>query len=275
MAYVELLDGAEIHYNTFGEGLPMVFLHAGLGFDSSYLKNAFLPLAESDSGLKLVFFDWRGGGHSSRRPLDFEFTVTTLVEDIENLRDVLNLGQIILHGHSFGGVAAQEYALRFPEQLRGLILDSTYPAFSTENFAALERCASLSEMKIFLEAFGSPMSDDETFARAVESVLPLYYHDYDERKAERFLGEMRFSAAAFNRSSELLPTVNTIEKLQNIKTPTLILAGRHDLFGLAQTGEKMSEKIPNSRFVVFEQSGHFPFLEETEKYLKTVADFFL
>ncbi|MDQ3181781.1 MAG: alpha/beta hydrolase [Acidobacteriota bacterium] len=274
MAFVTLADGAEIYYETFGAGMPLVFLHAGLGFDSSYLKNAFLPLA-AKAEIKLVFFDFRGNGKSSRRPTDLEFTVETLVEDVEELRSKLELGRIVLFGHSFGGVIVQEYAFRFPGKLQGLILDSTYPAFGAEIFAELERRASPAEMKNFLEAFGSPASDDETFGRAVELVLPLYFHGYDNRKAASFLSEMRFSAAAFNRSGELLPIVNTLEKLVKIKTPALILAGKNDLFGLAQAGEKMSEKIQNSRSIIFEQSGHFPFLEEPEKYLKTVADFVL
>lgn len=274
MACAELPDGAQIYYEVFGEGSPAVmFLHGGLGFDSSYLRNVFLPLA--DSGLNLVFFDFRGNGKSSRRRADLEFTVETLVADVEELRDKLELERMILFGHSFGGVVAQEYAARYQENLSGLILDSTFTKFDAEVFAEVERRASPAEMKNFLEAFSSPAPDDETFARAVESVLPLYFYDYDDRKAASFLSEMRFGAAAFNRSGELLPFVDTFEKLGKIETPTLIVAGRHDLFGLARAGEKMCEKIPNSRLILFEQSGHYPFLEETEKYLQTITDFIM
>lgn len=67
MAFIKTPDGAEIYFKIFGKGSPVVFLHAGLGFDSSYLKNALLPLAASDHGLKLIFTDFRGNGKSSRR----------------------------------------------------------------------------------------------------------------------------------------------------------------------------------------------------------------
>lgn len=271
MAFVELADGAEIFYGTFGEGLPLVFLHGGMGFDSSYLRNAFLPLA--DAGVKLVFFDFRGNGRSSRRPADLNFTVETLIEDVEELRGKLELGRIVLFGHSIAGVVAQEYAARFSEQIAGLILDSTFAAFGAEIFAEIERRVSPDELKIFLEAFGSPAPDDETFAETVESVLSLYFYRFDEQKARRFFGEMRFSAAAFNHSVNLSASINTNKTLPQIKAPTLICAGRHDLFGLAQTAEKLREKIPHAELVIYEESGHYPFLEESEKYLQIVKDF--
>lgn len=272
MSYLELSDGARIYYETFGKGSPaIVFLHGGLGFDSSYLRNAFLPLA--DSGIKLVFLDFRGNGKSSRRPADLEFTFASLSEDVEELREKLNLGQIVLFGHSLSGVTAQEYAARYSGQLAGLILDNTFIKFGAEVFAEIERRVASDNLKILLEAFGSPFGDDEAFAKAAEAVLPPYFYKFDQEKAKGFFSETKFSAVAYNRSSELSGSVNTIEILPQITAPTLITAGKHDLFGTAKIAETMRERIPNARLVIFEQSGHYAFWEEREKYLQTIKDF--
>lgn len=271
MAYLKLNDGAEIYYEVFGEGLPLVFLHGGLGFDSSYLRNVFLPLADAE--FRLVFFDFRGNGKSSRRAADLEFTFSGLSEDVEELREKLNLGRIVLFGHSLSGVIAQEYAARYSEKLAGLILDSTFITFGAEVFVEIERRVAPESFQILLKAFGSPFDDDKTFAEAVETVLPSYFYEFDQQKAARFYSEIQFSAAAFNRSTELSGGVNTIETLLQIKAPTLITAGRHDLFGIVQSAETMREKIPNAKLVVFEKSGHYPILEETEKYLQTTKEF--
>jgi len=103
----------------------MLLMHGGLGLDHSAFPPYFDNLGDL---LTLIYYDHRGNGRSAR-PDSFEaITHATWVDDADALRAQLGYEQIILFGHSYGGFLAQEYALRYPERLAGLILCCTAPA---------------------------------------------------------------------------------------------------------------------------------------------------
>ncbi len=112
--------GVSLLVRTEGHGSPVVFLHGGPGADHSTMLS-LLPLA---AGHRLVFYDHRCNGRSRGAGVT-TMTWENITADLEALRIALQIDQWAVVGHSFGGMVALEYALRYPRSLTHLcILDS-------------------------------------------------------------------------------------------------------------------------------------------------------
>ncbi|MCX5643352.1 MAG: alpha/beta fold hydrolase [Phycisphaerae bacterium] len=97
-------NGVLIYYKAIGRGAPLVILHGGPGGTHDCFLPYLLPLARRN---RLIFIDERGSGKSEKLEDASAYTVESMVEDIEVLRNALKLGRISLLGHSCGGVLAQ------------------------------------------------------------------------------------------------------------------------------------------------------------------------
>src|SRR5579862_5221535 len=115
--------GVLIYYMEVGQGKPLMILHGGPGASHDYFLPYLLPLARHN---KLIFIDERGSGRSEKLEDPKGYTVENMVEDVEAVRTELGLGKIALLGHSYGGVLAQAYALKYQRNLSHLILASTW-----------------------------------------------------------------------------------------------------------------------------------------------------
>src|SRR5690348_8648046 len=122
--------GVLIYYMTVGRGAPLMIVHGGPGADHTYFLPYLLPLARHN---KLVFIDERGSGQSQKLQNTAGYTVENMVEDVEAVRQALGLGRMSLLGHSYGGVLAQAYALKYQQNLTHLILCSTFSSTKAMN----------------------------------------------------------------------------------------------------------------------------------------------
>src|SRR5205809_4415518 len=122
--------GVLIYYKTVGRGAPLVIVHGGPGASHDYFLPYLLPLMRSN---KLIFIDERGSGRSEKLEDATQYTVENMVEDVEAVRQALNLGKVSLLGHSYGGVLAQAYALKYQKNLTRLILGGTFSSTSAFN----------------------------------------------------------------------------------------------------------------------------------------------
>src|SRR5262245_34927882 len=115
--------GVFIYYESMGSGTPLVVVHGGPGASHDYLLPYLLPLARHR---RVVYMDERGSGKSGKLEDPKGYTVENMVEDVEALRVALGLGKLDLLGHSYGGVLAQAYSLRYQQHLSHLVLCSTF-----------------------------------------------------------------------------------------------------------------------------------------------------
>src|SRR5579872_357493 len=123
--------GVMIYYMEVGRGAPLMIVHGGPGASHDYFLPYLLPLARDN---RLVFIDERGSGRSQKLLDDpAQYTVANMVEDVEAVRQALGLGRMSLLGHSYGGVLAQAYALKYQQNLSKLILCSTFYSTSKMN----------------------------------------------------------------------------------------------------------------------------------------------
>src|SRR5580693_1444757 len=122
--------GVLIYYMTVGRGSPLVIVHGGPGATHDYFLPYLLPLARHN---RLIFIDERGSGRSQKLEDPSGYTVENMVEDVEMVRKALGLTKINLLGHSYGGVLAQAYALKYQKNLSHLILASTWSSTTDMN----------------------------------------------------------------------------------------------------------------------------------------------
>src|SRR5580692_4164148 len=122
--------GVLIYYTSFGQGPPLLIVHGGPGASHDYFLPHLVPLARHN---RLIFIDERGSGKSQKLDDPAGYTVESMVEDVEAVRRGLVLGKISLLGHSYGGVLAQAYALKYQNNLSHLILCSTFASTTQMN----------------------------------------------------------------------------------------------------------------------------------------------
>ena len=266
------INGTKLFYETRGLGPAMLLMHGGLGLDHSSFPETFDALADQ---VQLIYYDHRGNGQSERVAFD-GVTHATFAADAEALRAHLGHEQIILVGHSYGGFLAQEYAARYQDKLAGLILCNTAPAIDYMDVIQANAGArgKPAELEALGALFGRPMADDDDFKNTWAAISPMYFHNYDAEVGAALNAKVSYSAAAWNHANgACLPGFNVLDELKNINTPTLVISGADDwITPLAQGGQRIHEHLPNSELVVFDNSGHWPFVEERAKFISVVRD---
>jgi len=267
------IDNHEVFFTTNGQGRPMLLMHGGSGLDHTYFRPWLDPLSDQ---LQLIYYDQFGQGRSTRPENYEDISLGSWADEADALRAHLGHEKIILLGHSYGGFIAQEYALRHGDHLDGLILCDTAPVvdYIEVAMANAQVRGTPEQFQALIAGLSAPVADDAGFRQIWTTILPIYFNKYDAEVAAAMDEATLYSAGAFNQGmGKLLPTFNVLARLNEITVPTLVLTGRHDwITPPAQGGERLHAAIPNSKLVIFEDSGHFPFIEEPDKFVATVRE---
>jgi proline iminopeptidase len=284
--------GMLIYYVAFGQGAPLMIVHGGPGADHSYFLPWLLPLARTH---RLILIDERGSGRSERLQDTSRYTVEAMVEDVEDVRVALNLGKIALLGHSYGGVLAQAYALKYQQNLSHLILNSTFPSTRQMNEVLAREKAQMpaAELKRLndLEAaglFGKGEAWEhgrypEAYAKLAwgPGYFPFLYGARPDSTYDPVEGNAptnwELYRAMWGEHGEFvidgnLKSVEYVDRLATIHVPTLIMAGDHDECDPSLSRE-MHEKIAGSQLVILPNAGHMNFVDQPELWQKAVGGF--
>lgn len=265
------VNGTSLHYELAGRGTPVLLMHGGLGFDHTSFRPWLDPLADR---CELVYYDHRGNGRSRRDDLS-AIDHATWAADADALRAHLGFEKVVLFGHSYGGFLAQEYALRYPERLLGLVLCSTAPDFKHGDaiIAGAKARATPELFAAAVEALSRPARDDDDLRTGYRKILSLYFHRSDEAMLDEVCRDMHFSADAMNHSmGRCLKGFDVSARLAEIGVPTLVLGGTDDWVTPHEIGaERLAAGIPGAKLVLFRESGHYPFIEERDAFVREVG----
>ncbi len=255
----------QLFYIRRGTGVPCLVMHGGLGLDHTYLRGLDIV---SDV-FHLVYYDHRHNGRSGR-PLLESVTHAQLAADAEGLRQQLGFGKVAVLGHSYGGFIALEYALRYPESVSHLILLDTAPVFDYGE-EIMNNAMARGGTPAMLEALTASPSTDEAMKSMLELIWPLYFYRY-QPAYDALLADTIMCAAVAGHQEQMLSTYNTLPRLHEIGSPTLLVVGRDDFICPPSQAQRMQAHIPQARLVVFEHSGHFPWIEEPALFIQTVKE---
>lgn len=283
--------GVLIYYKALGKGQPLVVLHGGPGASHDYFLPYFLPLVRSN---RVIFIDERGSGRSQKLENPAAYTVENMADDVEAVRQGLELGKINLLGHSCGGVLAQAYALKYPENLTHLILCSTFHSTKKMNevFKKIKekippelraRIKNMEKSGLFghgKEYEKNRYTSEYMNAAWGEGYFPYLYQNHPDpnfdpnnsgNMAWDLYREMWGSNGEFIIDGNMV-SVEYTDRLSSIKVPTLITVGDHDECD-PSLSQEMHEKIAGSTLVILPKSGHMTFVDQPTLFFSAVDEF--
>ena len=278
-----MVNGAKLWYKSEGKGEPLLLIAGGPGSSHSFFHPYFSVLTDS---YRVIYFDAFGRGKSDQAKSPKEYTFDRDVEDVEGLRKALGLGKINVLGHSYGGMVAQAYALKYPESIKNLILSSTL--FSGEMWQAAndnynhgiknqypEVWEKIQQLRA--QGFHSSSKEHQEIYGTVPAGL-FYYYDASnaDKGVTEFNSEVYYAIAGDDADFLIGGDIAKLDfrtELKNLKMPTLILAGRFDRVALPRFSIQFKQYAPQAEFVMFEKSGHNPCIEEPAKMFQVVRRF--
>lgn len=250
------VNGTRLSYEIVGKGPAVILIHGGL-VDGRLWDDQMKDFSKQ---CRVVRYDLRGFGKSADASEPFSH-----IEDLRALLDFLKIERATLVGLSLGGIIAADFALEYPQRVDRLILvgpglrgDKQPPP--KEAVAAWEAASRGAEP--FAEAtmrgglYSGVQPDTVVYTRLRQMLL-------DNFKA----------VSSFRPGFLKYPEPPTIERLENIKAPTLVVIGSRDAQNLKNIADLLAQKIPGARKVIINEASHHPPVEQPKQFNKVVLDF--
>lgn len=258
-----------------GRGYPLALMHGGPGVDHSTLA-ALHPCADR---FTLVFYDHRCNGRSEGAEVS-SMTWENLTADADALRQTLGFDTWAVLGHSFGGMVALEYALRYPESLSHLVLldtcgDSHWVQEKAPEVLA-QRGFSADTVKTARRFFNGEIAPNEMVPAMMKFSGAYYYHPSPLLIAHEVISGLRMKSrpeALIFGFGHLLKGWTVMDRLGEIRTPTLVMAGRHDFQFPPEHQQALAAGIANARLQIIERAGHNAHSERPAEVMRAITDF--
>lgn len=248
-----------VHYESHGRGRPVLLLHGWLGSWRLW-RNTIEVLGTE---FKTYAIDFFGFGESFDRTSDF--SVDNFVESVNQFMDRLGIVKAPLVGHSMGGTVALAAAIRYPEKVvKTTVIGSPIQGSSLNvllKFSGYKGIASLvwttpSLLKMFMRGYA-----------------------YFLAKDGKALGDMivadvsKVSADSFFQSIGTLRDTDLREQISALTMPVMGIYGKNDRIVSPKQSKVLKQCIPASKIAWFENSGHFPMMDEPDRFHQTLRDF--
>jgi L-proline amide hydrolase len=261
---------------------PVLMLHGGPGAPHDYLESLEVLAV---TGRPVIFYDQIGCGNSDHPDDPSMWTEQLFVDELGVVRQELGLDRVHIFGNSWGGMLAMLYALTNPESVMSLTLESSpasiplwvaeanrlredLPPEIQQTLLKHEAAGTTSDpeyeeaMKVFYDrhvcrVVPNPDPVQRTFAKIAD--WPQVYHTMN--------GPSEFHCIGVIKDFDIR------DRLGEITIPTLVTSGRHDECTPMQA-EIVKNGIPGAEWVIFEESSHLAHVEEPERYLQVIDEFF-
>jgi pimeloyl-ACP methyl ester carboxylesterase len=245
-----------------GEGLPVVFLHAGV-CDKRMWSSQMQAVA--DLGWHAIAYDRRGYGETESADEPFSH-----LDDLEALLDAFDIHAAVFVGCSMGGGLALDFALAHPGRAIGLVLIGTSVTGAPWSATAEEQAIE--------------MAEEDAYERGDRDMLNrVQAHEWldgPRAKSGRVGGAVRDLFLDMNRLALDKPRLTMEERapdawtrIENVNTPTLLMVGDEDFSALIDRHETLSETMPNAFAVVLEGAAHIPSIEKPDLVNSLLVEF--
>ena len=265
------VNGVDLFTRTVGDGPDVIVMHGGPGAHHDYLLPQFDALAQ---GRRLRYYDQRGGG-KSQVSRDTEVGWRDPTADLDGLISFWNAEPATLLGYSWGGLLALLFATEHPERVGRLALVSAAPVHAgarrefQQRLSERMKAPAIVRARDELRQSGLRESDPEAYRkRAFElSVAGYFAHPARAHGLTPFRVTGRTQQAVWSSVSDY----DLRDKLASLSVPALVLHGQHDAIPISSAEETAS--LLGAELVVFEHSGHVPYVEEPHKFVATLDAF--
>lgn len=257
----ESVNGAELYYESSGDGVPVVFLH-GVAMSSRFFDEQ-QPLAEE---YRTVTLDFRGHGRSEKT--ETGHTLPQYARDLEAFLDARGLSDIVLVGWSMGSLVAWEYVRQFgTDRFRGFVSVEQQP-LDLEQAGYDHGVFDFDELRGLMEL---AQTDPHELAR---SLIEQMLVDEPAAVEQRLFDEITRVPPSITSAILFDQSVRDYRKtVPAVDVPTLVCLGEDETM-LENAGvEYVGEKTPDAEVERFPNSGHCPFLEAPEAFNEAVSSF--
>jgi pimeloyl-ACP methyl ester carboxylesterase len=257
------VNGAELYYDTRGQGDALLLLHAGIA-DSRMWDDQFQVFAQR---YRVIRYDLRGFGQSLMPSGAYAHH-----DDAAGLLDHLNVDKADVLGVSFGGSVALDFALAYPERVKALVLSAPYVSgyrptseelvrFDSEEEAALGRgdLDAATELNVRTWVDGPHRTPQQVDPTVRERVREMQYRTFANPEAEEV------------RSLPLDPPA--IARLGEIRAPTLVVVGDQDVREFVALADLVAREIWGAEKAVIPETAHVPNMELPELFNQIVLAF--
>ena len=247
-------------FTTLGAGPTVLMLH---GVGGGHLS--FAPQVETlaSSGFRAVAWDLPGYGHSA--PIE-PYTFKGLAESCIALIEALRCDQVVLLGHSMGGMVAQEVVARRPELVSRLVLCGTSAAFGRPDGQW---------QREFIAERTGPLDAGQSMAQLAEQLVPRMIGPGSlpegVRLAQHCMAQV--NPSTYRRALEAMLTFDRRANLPRIHVPTLLVAGEHDRNAPPAMMKKMAQAILGSTYFELPGIGHLQNLEAPDEFDAALLSF--
>jgi pimeloyl-ACP methyl ester carboxylesterase len=254
------VNGVNIAYEERGQGEPLVLL-MGLGADLNKWEE-HVPAWEPHFRCLLV--DNRGAGRSDQPP--GPYTTRRMAEDTSGLLDALGIASAHVAGISMGSAVAQELALAHPDQVRSLVLISSWAHCDEYMQTVFEHFRKLREV-------ASPADFTQLLQLWIFTKPYFATHQADLAQGQAEAGENFMPQAAYAAQCAACMAHDTRDRLHQITCPTLITVGDADIFTPLWCAVEIEERVPGAIMAVFPDTGHAHHWEATPEFNARVLAF--
>jgi len=271
---VSIVDGLAVY--TAGSGEPVLLFPYPHGPTTEPMAQGPIAGILAGMGRTVVSFDVPGAYRSTREPIG---DMDEMIRSADEALDRLGIQDPVdVVGHSMGGLAALAYAIERPERTRRLVLVTSLSGFPAAARWGLPGSAfRLYEPDYWrLIVWGIRLNagrGDLALHKRLQNLMNrAAYHDKAFFTPVEIDADDREKGIPIRTiwSKNMYGQLSYAGRLDEVRAPTLILAGRYDLETPLPCSEELLQGIPDASLVVFEQSGHFPFIEEASLFVQTV-----
>ena len=266
--------------------LKVLLLHGGPGATHEYFEafDSYFPGA----GIEYYYYDQLGSAYSDQPKDDALWTTDRFVEEVEQVRQALHLDRdnFCLLGHSWGGVLAIEYALKYQQHLKCLVISDmvdsipAYNEYATKVLMPKMDQTKLAEVKK-LEA--EHKTDDP---RYMDILIPMHYeqhllrmpHDQWPDPVNRAFGhinehlyQLMQGPSELGASGRLL-NWDRSKDLHRITVPTLVIGAQYDTMDPAYMAQ-MAKRLPKGQFLLCPKGSHMAMYDDQQTYFNGLIGF--
>jgi proline iminopeptidase len=281
------VNGAKLWTVSFGKGDPIFFIAGGPG-GTHYGLRSFDSLSTTNT---LVYFDGLGRGKSDTAKNVNEYTLSRDIEDLEGLRKAMGFSQINILGHSYGGLVAQGYAIKYPNNVKHLILANTFHSFvmwqendDNSNQEIKTNYPEVWDSLLIIREMGAISSDamhQRIYGKVPYGFLYAYNPDNFKNRGRKpypnpFNSKLYYQMVGKDGDFIVGSDIGSFDfrkQLKDLKMPILVIGGRYDRVAVPSMMVKYKEYCPQAKFVLFEHSGHNPQVEEPAAEFALIRSF--
>ncbi len=281
---VEVGD-CRLYVEEEGKGMPLVLVNGGPGGTHHYFHPHF---TRAKDFARVIYYDQRGCGLSGYKR-GMKYTMDQAADDLDNLRKALKIERWVVLGHSYGGLLAQYYAMKYPQSAAGLVLvgsslgtgDQLKPTRQYDYISQEERTKMQEISKgISLLAKEKNLSEEDALALRVFNNMingdwkrQNFYRPSREDLARKALYEWNHDRSFRGDINGSINKIDLKGAFQDCPIPTLIMEGTWDLTWNVDKPGILHKNHPGAKLVMFQKSSHNPFEDEPEIFFTELKDF--